>query len=301
MALRKNHDRRRSDAAAVARGLGWFSIGLGAAQILAPRAVARVTGLPFPPAFVMLCGLRELACGVGILSESNVSAWMKARVVGDALDLAALGAAWARGGEPNRLALSAAAAAGVTALDTYCSRELDRPLQTPPRHIRATIGVNRPREQLYAFWRELPNLPRVMPHLQSVTPLEGNRSHWVAEGPAGATVEWDSEIIDDRPNERLAWRSVDGSDIYNAGSVSFENAPAGRGTYVRVELLYEPPAGTLGASVAKLFGRDAGQEVRADLRAFKQLMETGEIATTKGQPSGRPGPRTYDQLARIAT
>jgi uncharacterized membrane protein len=299
--MRKKQNSDGSNAADLARGLGWFSLGLGAAQVLAPRAVGQVIGVRLPPLFMVLCGLREIACGIGILSGSDTRAWMKARVAGDALDLAALGAAWVVGGNRGNAAVATAAVAGVTALDVYCSEALDADVYEPPMHVRTSIAVNRPREELYAFWRDFTNLPRVMPHLRSVSITGADRSHWIAQGPGGISVEWDAEIIDDKPNERLAWRSLDGADVYNAGSVRFDPAPAGRGTYVTVELLYEPPAGSISATLAKFFGRDVGQETRADLRAFKQLMETGEIATTHGQPVGRAGRSLYDRLARIAT
>jgi uncharacterized membrane protein len=256
----------------ISRGLGWLSVGLGLAQILAPRAVCRIAGVPPVPTFTRLCGLRELACGIGILTQRDPSPWLKARIAGDAMDLACLAAAAplsaSRGG---RISLAAAAVGGAAALDVYCSRELSgrRPA---PLHVRTSIAIDRPPEALYSFWRDLSNLPTVMPHLKSVRALDATRSHWSAVGPGGA-IEWDSEIIDDKPNERLAWRSLDLSSVYNAGSVSFDRDPAGGGTVVTVELLYDPPVGTIGASLSKLLGR--GQRIRADLPAFKQLMERG--------------------------
>jgi uncharacterized membrane protein len=281
---------RNEQAVQLARSLGWFSVGLGLAQILAPRAVCRLAGLPAAPTLTRLCGLREFACGIGILTQPQPAAWLKARVAGDVMDIACLAAAAPlRDAHGARITLALGAAAGVTALDVYCSRELADTRKPSPLHVRTAMAVNKPREELYRFWRDLTNLPRIMPHLKSVQTLDGNRSHWVARGPGGVAIEWDSEIIDDKPNERLAWRSLEEADVYNAGSVRFDPEPAGRGTVVTVELLYDPPAGTLGASLAKLVGLDAGDEIRADLRAFKQLMETGEIATTEGQPSGRRG------------
>lgn len=148
------------------------------------------------------------------------------------------------------------------------------------------VTVNVPPEQLYRFWRDFANLPRFMDHLVSVR-AEGERSHWAARGPAGTTVEWDAEIVNERPNELIAWRSLPGSQVDNAGSVHFTPAPAGRGTVVRVELKYDPPAGKLGSAVAWLFGQEPNRQVREDLRRFKQLMEAGEIPTTRGQPSCR--------------
>jgi uncharacterized membrane protein len=255
----------------IARGLGWLSVGLGLAQILAPRAVCRIAGLPQVPTFTRLCGFRELACGIGILTQRDPSPWLKARIAGDAMDLACLAAAApVSGSRGARLSLAAAAVGGVTALDVYCSREHSgrRPA---PLHVRTSIAIERPPEALYPFWRDLGNLPTVMPHLKSVRALDATRSHWSAVGPGGA-IEWDSEIIDDKPNERLAWRSLDMSSVYNAGSVSFDRDGMG-GTVVTVELLYDPPVGTIGASLSKLLGR--GQRIRADLPAFKRLMESG--------------------------
>jgi uncharacterized membrane protein len=164
--------------------------------------------------------------------------------------------------------------AGVAAVDFYCSRQLrERERRAAPRHVTATVDIAREREEVYAFWRNLSNLPRIMPHLDSVQVLDEIHSHWVAKGPAGARVEWDAEIIDDEPNERLAWRTVEGSQIYNAGSVQLRSAGTGI-TRVSLELLYHPPGGSLGAVVAKLLGPDPTREVRADLRALKQLLES---------------------------
>jgi uncharacterized membrane protein len=153
--------------------------------------------------------------------------------------------------------------------------------------VERVIRVQRPPEELYRFWRDLENLPRFMRHLESVQNLGGGRSHWVAKAPAGRTAEWDAEIIAERPNELIAWRSVEGSTVNNAGSVRFRAGANSEGTRVIVELEYEPPAGRLGALLGRPFGEEPAVEVREDLRAFKELMEAGEVATTTGQPSGR--------------
>lgn len=155
-----------------------------------------------------------------------------------------------------------------------------------PVAIEHAVTIDRPREELYDFWHHLENLPRVMTHLRSVTPLGDGRSHWVAQSPLGGTVEWDAVITDDRPNERIAWKSADNSEIANTGWVRFTPAPGNRGTEVKVHLVYDAPAGKPGAMLAKLTGESADQQVREDLRHFKQVMETGEIPTTKGQPHG---------------
>jgi uncharacterized membrane protein len=126
-----------------------------------------------------------------------------------------------------------------------------------------------------------------MKHLVSVDMRDDRRSHWVATGPTGSTVEWDAEITEDRPNEMIAWRSVEDSDVEHSGAVRFESAPGNRGTIVTVDMRYAPPGGTLGSAIAAWFGEDPPQSITMDLRRFKQIMETGEIITTEGQPAGR--------------
>lgn len=149
-----------------------------------------------------------------------------------------------------------------------------------------SITVDASPDKLYQFWRDLENLPTFMKYLDRVT-TEGLRSHWVAWGPLGKTVEWDAEIHNERENEMLAWRSLPGSEVDTAGSVHFTPAPGNRGTEVRVVLKYDPPAGKTGAWIAGMLGRSPQQEIREDLRRFKQLMETGEIATVEGQAACR--------------
>jgi len=153
--------------------------------------------------------------------------------------------------------------------------------------VKESVTVNRSPAELYQFWRRFDNLPRFMEHLESVTITGERTSHWVAKAPLGMKAEWDAEIINDRPNELIAWRSLPDSEIPNAGSVRFEPAPGGRGTEVIVELFYDAPGNKIGAAIAKLFGEEPRQQVHDDLRRFKQVMEAGAIATTAGQPSAR--------------
>jgi uncharacterized membrane protein len=155
--------------------------------------------------------------------------------------------------------------------------------------VEESVTIQKPAAELYRFWRDLNNLGRFMEHLETVR-AEGNRSHWVACGPLGYRAEWDAEIITDRPNELIGWRSLPGSAVDTAGSVHFSELP-GRGTEVRVILKYDPPAGRLGAAVARLFGQSPQAQIREDLRRLKQYMETGEIPTTAGQPRGTSSPR----------
>ena len=156
--------------------------------------------------------------------------------------------------------------------------------------IQRAITVNKPRDELYRIWRNFENLPRFMTHLYRVDVDEstgGTRSHWVAKGPLGREIAWDSEVTEDRENEYIAWRSVPGSVVESVGSVQFIEDPRGRGTVVNVSMEYDQPAGSMGAAIAKLFGEEPAVQVREDLRHFKQFMETGEIASVEGQPSGR--------------
>jgi uncharacterized membrane protein len=153
-------------------------------------------------------------------------------------------------------------------------------------NVRESIRLENPVDEVYRFWARLENLPRFMRHLATVSDLGGGRSHWAARGPAGVTVEWDAEIINEIPNRVLAWRSLPGGDVTSAGSVTFEPARAERGTQLTVTLQYAPPAGPLGRTVALLFGREPSQTIREDLRTLKQILEAGEVARATASAKG---------------
>ena len=152
--------------------------------------------------------------------------------------------------------------------------------------VKKSITLMKPRAEVYRFWRQLERLPSFMIHLRSVTEINKTRSHWVANGPGGAHVEWDAEITVERQNQELAWRSLADSEIQNTGSVRFADAPADRGTEVRVELSYDAPGGAAGAAIAKWFGEEPLQQLTDDLRRFKQVMETGEVVLSEGSLQG---------------
>ena len=295
----------KCDSEQLARGLGWFSIGLGLAEVMIPSRVAGLVGVSSRHTFIIrLLGLREIASGIGILTQRRPSGWMWARVGGDAIDLALLGASMT-GQYPKRSRLTAATAAvaGVTALDFFCGQELCREPKAGGDgavHVETSLIINESAEELYRHWRDFQNLPKFMTHLKSVQVLSPTRSHWVAQGPAGSAVEWDAEIISDKPHELISWRSLEGADVDNAGAVRFERAPGGRGTLVRVKMQYRTPGGKAGALVAKLLGQVPEKQVKVDLLRFKQFVETGEIARTDGQPAGRSRStsRKYDDLVR---
>lgn len=160
-------------------------------------------------------------------------------------------------------------------------------------HVEKSIVIDKPAEELYAFWRAFENLPRFMDHLESVNSVGFNRWHWVAKGPVGTRPEWDAEIYNEKPNELIAWRSLDGN-VTNAGSVHFDPAPGERGTQVRVVLNYNAPGGKVSALLAKVFGHEPGQMIEGDLRRLKQMFERGEIARVE---SRQPAPES-DQSSR---
>ena len=153
--------------------------------------------------------------------------------------------------------------------------------------IEKTVTIDCSQEGLYNYWRDFTNLPRFMGHLKSVSVDEtGTKSHWVANAPLDFNVEWDAEIVKDESDRLIAWNALDNADIHNCGFVRFEPATGNRGTEVKVVLEYQPLGGALTNAIAKLFGESPQEQIGDELNRFKQLMETGEIATTEGQPQG---------------
>jgi len=190
-------------------------------------------------------------------------------------DIAGLGLAVLGGGLAYRSLTGEWPLAGKPGIDADYSVRVD-----------TAVTINRPASEIYSLWRDFTNLPRFMSHLESVTVQNGNRSHWVAKAPLGQTVEWDAEIINEEPDRLIAWRSVGDAAVESAGSVRFEPAPGDRGTEVRVKIEYMPPGGVAGALVARISNEEPNQQVKDDLRRLKQILETGEVATTEQQPRG---------------
>ncbi|MBA2305952.1 MAG: SRPBCC family protein [Acidobacteria bacterium] len=147
-------------------------------------------------------------------------------------------------------------------------------------NVEESVVINRPISELYRFWRNLENLPRFMSHLESVERITDTLSRWRAKAPAGTTVEWNAEIINEVADRVIGWRSIEGSDVVSAGSVNFDDVGVGGGTRVRVRLQYSPPGGKIGDALARLLGSDAATRIRQDLQRFKQLVEAGETART---------------------
>jgi uncharacterized membrane protein len=274
----------------LANFLGYFSIGLGLAEVLAPDAMSRLIGVKRPDETthrtMQLMGLRELSHGVAILTNQRPAKSVWSRVAGDALDLALLARTAANPeNDRGRVLFATANVLAVAALDVIAARRLSNQPDTAQARLadegivltRRSVTVNKPIAEVYAFWRNFENFPRFMRHLESVEVLDDRRSRWVAKAPAGRTVEWEASITEERENELIAWRSLPGADVKNAGRVEFRPAPGNRGTEVRVELEYDPPGGKLGARIAMMFREEPGQQVQDDLRHFKQVMEVGEI------------------------
>jgi uncharacterized membrane protein len=290
---------RKDNMRRLVNGIGLFSLGLGTAQLVAPDTVNRMIGAEDGPRNRALQrwlgGAREVAAGVGIESRRRPAAWMWTRVTGDLLDLGILGALAGSPTRPRearrRAAIGTTAVMGVLAADLIAALRLTRrggELAARRKGIEATgwITVNRPVPEVFAFWQDFENLPRFMAHLESVRSLDGGRSRWQAAAPPGVELVWEAEISDQRIDERIAWRSLADATVANYGEVEFRPVPGGRGTEVRVRLRYDPPAGKLGAAVAKLFGEAPDQQIRDDLRRFKQVLETGEVVRSEGSPEG---------------
>ena len=272
-----------------ARTLGWVSLALGTAQLTAPRTISRLSGIDDSPAAARITkavGGREMLHAALMLGGREPARWAWTRVAGDAMDLTLLGKAMARreGARRRRVAATMAAVTGITALDLLCAVR-GNGSGGGPLKLHASIAINRPREEVFLFWRNLENLPAFMTHLESVRALGEGRSRWTAKGPASDLV-WEAEILDERAGELIAWGSVRGSRITTSGTVSFTDGPAGRGTVVDVIMQYGVPGRMLGAAVAKMLGEHPEQQVRDDLRRFKQVMETGEVLRSEGSPEG---------------
>jgi uncharacterized membrane protein len=281
-----------SDAAGtrLGKGLGWFSIGLGIAQLLAPKKMSRLVGAADDgkaPLFMRLCGMREIGVGLGLLSNPASSKLRWARVVGDALDLGLLGLAVRDSESRPRTLTMLGLTAGATAVDVYAAvRESRRKLGKP---IRRAITIARSPHEVYQFWRQLEQLPLFMSWVQSVRDLGGGLSHWVIKTPAGMDIEYDAEITEDVPGRRIAWRSLPDATVPNRGSVTFVDAPGNRGTEVIVELEVSAP---LGKTIA-------GAEARGDLRRLKQVLEVGEILLSDASIHKGPHPAQPAELGGV--
>lgn len=160
--------------------------------------------------------------------------------------------------------------------------------------IGRTVTIGRPREEVYAFWRDFSNLPRVMENIERIDVRDDKLSHWVVKGPGGQHVEWDAMVTEDQPGRLIAWQSAQDADVKSSGRVEFLDAAPGRGTMVRATFAYDPPGGVVGEWIAKLFQREPAIQARRDLRRLKQFLETGEV-TSSASPSGRKSESPTEQ------
>jgi uncharacterized membrane protein len=279
-----------ADGTTLARGLGLLSLGLGLTELAAPKLLARAIGAdPDGRASLALraFGMREVVAGLGVLLRPRSSLPLWARVAGDVLDLAAIGyAASGKRTRVERLAAAAVAVAGVTALDVIAGRRVGKARREVIDPVIASVTINKPPVEVYAYWSELGNLPQFMDYLESVTPRGAGRSHWVAKAPVG-TIAWDAEIIEDRPGEKIAWRTVEGSTLHHTGEVTFARTPGRDMTEVRVRL----EVGGLGIApsirLAKLLTKP---QIKGDLRRLKQVLETGEVVRSDASIHTLPHP-----------
>lgn len=279
----------------LARGLGWFSFALGIPQVVMPRQISRLVGLyntPLTRQIMRLVGFREIATGAGIFtSQPKPAEWLWVRVAGDVIDLGMLSKGF---GNPKnrkgRLLFAAANVFGVTTVDLMQAVKHSRALKNSGEmrslQGRTSITVNRPPDELYSYWHDFENLPRFMFHVQTVERNADERYHWVVKAPFGQTVEWNAGIVEDIPNELITWRTTDDADVPNSGSVRFVPAPGSRGTEVIVEVDYQLPGGAIGDAIARLFGEGPEQQLKDDLRRFKQVIETGQVVRSEGSPEG---------------
>ena len=279
------------------RGLGWLSLSLSIPPLLMPKEFGKALGVGDAPrhrAAAVVVGMQELAAAAGLLGQRS-PAWLWYRTGGDLMHIGMLGRALKNhdGQGLERTAAAFAAVLGITGVDVYAAVTRSRRKVEMDTTATTTVGLSE--QEVYEMWRHLDNLPKFMAHLEEVCRDEHGRSHWRASAPFGRTVEWDAEITEDVPGQRIAWRSVGSADIYNEGSVQFVPAPGGRGTEVHVKLRYEMPGGKLGEAVTRYFGEDPRQQLDDDLRRFKQVAETGEVVRSEGAPGGKRARREFPQ------
>ncbi len=297
-----------------ARGLGLFSLGLGAAEVLAPTVVARFIGVRDSSrnrTILRAFGAHKVAAGVGLLLARRRARYLWSRVAGDVIDLAILGGAVAfdKRTRTDRASIALAAVAGMTALDTWASLTLtDEPDddggalarsvaggsdQDPSVPVLAVVTISRPASEVYAFWRDFSNLAHFMTQVRSIDVRDRLESHWTVSVTGRDELQWDAVITADRPDQLIAWRSVADAAFDHVGEVRFLTAPGGRGTEVHLKMNVFPPAGRLGEAVGKLARRVPEQIIAADLKRLKQLLETGEIMKSdasihRGRRPARP-------------
>lgn len=282
----------KRDGTALATGLGWFSIGLGAAELLAPSMLAKVIGASDTASArktLRLFGARELIAGAMILAGPRRSLPLWTRVIGDAIDLTALVLAMQhRKADRTRLLGAIGSVMGVTAVDVVAAVINTRRRSSSRQPVIETITVNRPPSEVYVAWRDFEQFPRFMNWLESVRDLGNGLTQWTARLPVGGTVTWTAVTTEDRPGQRISWRTVEKSKVPNRGTVVFKPTLNGMGTEIEVQMQYDVPgARRLGALFAKLATKE---QINGDLKRFKQVLETGEVVRSDASIHRGPHP-----------
>jgi len=279
----------QADATGLIRGLGWLGVTLGVAELAVPRLLASAIGVDRKgpaPMILRAMGVREIASSSAVLLRPDRPAPRWARVIGDAIDLGLLGLALGSPGTgKRRLALALGMVAGVTALDVIAARRRGRARHPLP--VIAAVTINRSPMEVYEFCRRLEQLPQFMKYLASVEQHANRRSTWTARLPVGGTVQWEAELVEDRPGQVLSWRSVEGSPVQTRGRVTFTRAPGRDMTEVRVEMQLGVFGRGPSLELARLFARP---QVRGDLRRLKQVLETGEVLHSDASVHRLPHP-----------
>lgn len=284
-------DLETPDGETLAKGLGWFSLALGAAELAIPRTLSEAIGIePGAGTSTLLraMGAREIAAGVGVLMQPRRPLPLWARVAGDVIDLGLLGLAMGtkRKSAP-RLLAAIGAVGGVMALDVIAARRTQSTFEATNEPMIFSVTIAKPQHEVYAFYRKLSQLPLFMDYLESVEETSDRRSHWVARLPLGGTIAWDAEITEDSPGNAIGWRTVEGTPFQLEGRVVFSRAPGRDSTEVHVTMKLGFAGVKPSALLAKLFAKP---QMKGDLRRFKQVMETGEVLYSDASETRRPHP-----------
>jgi uncharacterized membrane protein len=271
-----------------ARALGWFSIGLGLSELLMPETMARTIGFRRSPLWLQVMGAREIATGIGILAAQRPGpGHLQLRVVGDAIDLALLASAWQDAGrDRDRLAIATAAVAGVTVLDVLATRQLASQARQP-LELQSSLAVQGTPDVIYRRLRSLKTLPEYLSQVDTVE-LQGEEYFELRSRTAlGGASRFKGRIIEDVPDRRIAWELAPDSPLRGRGRIELSQLGGDRGTLLRATITLEPGVPQLAAPLARVLGKAPEKMILRELRRFKQLIETGEVPTTRGQPSGR--------------
>jgi uncharacterized membrane protein len=268
-------------------GLGWLSLAVGAAQVVAPRVVGKLVGVRAPrrvQGLIRLLGVRGLLSGLGLLSRGRAGRWLKARIAGDLIDFGLLRKALRQpGARRARTAGALLATWGLALYDARTSLLARRDaLALASAPVRRSITIARPAAAIFRMWRDFSHLSDFFPHVDFVDVIDEQTSRWRVRGATGDVLEWETVIVEERPDELLRWKSVDRASVATSGVLQLVPAPGGRGTEVHLEVQYHPPGGAVGRIIASLWSESPEQELDAALRRLKQRLETGGVVHADG-------------------